>query len=216
MPSFEPRDLLVGLLAVQYDLIRPDDLADALASWGQQRERPLAAVLDDCLPQDWRDQLAGTAQEQLERLASAIGPRESVSGSTVIVPPPPTRPVALPGDGATEAGCRYSRQELHARGGLGEVYRAWDRELGRTVALKEIQSRHAGLLDHRVRFIFEAEVTGRLEHPGVVPVYGLGRQGDGRPYYAMRFVEGQTLAQAIAEFHQAEGASRDPSARSVA
>src|SRR5262249_15213131 len=44
-------------------------------------------------------------------------------------------------------------------------------------------------------------ITGKLEHPGVVPVYGLGQYGDGRPYYAMRFVQGETLKDAIARYH---------------
>ena len=54
------------------------------------------------------------------------------------------------------------------------------------------------------RFLREARVTGRLEHPGIVPVYGLGRHSDGRPYYAMRFIEGETLKQAIERFHGAK------------
>src|SRR5262249_11846447 len=52
------------------------------------------------------------------------------------------------------------------------------------------------------RFLLEAKVTGRLEHPGIVPVYGLGRYADGRPYYAMRFIEGETLKEAIERFHK--------------
>ena len=62
----------------------------------------------------------------------------------------------------------------------------------------------------------EAEITGRLEHPGIVPVYGLGRDSDGRPYYAMRFIEGKTLKEAIQQFHKAEGPGRDPGERILA
>src|SRR5206468_3829049 len=65
------------------------------------------------------------------------------------------------------------------------------------------------------RFLLEARVTGRLEHPGIVPVYGLGRYADGRPYYAMRFIEGETLKQAIGRFHGPEGAVREPGAREL-
>src|SRR5262249_29004527 len=53
----------------------------------------------------------------------------------------------------------------------------------------------------RARFLREAEVTGQLEHPGVVPIYGLGAFPDGRPYYAMRFVRGESLHEAIKRFH---------------
>ena len=49
--------------------------------------------------------------------------------------------------------------------------------------------------------MLEAEVTGGLEHPGIVPVYGLGSYADGRPYYAMRFIRGDSLKEAIERFH---------------
>ncbi len=59
-------------------------------------------------------------------------------------------------------------------------------------------------------------MTGRLEHPGIVPVYSLGRHGDGRLYYAMRFVRGDSLRDAIARFHRADGAfDGDPVARAL-
>lgn len=90
----------------------------------------------------------------------------------------------------------------HAKGGLGEVFLAGDNELNREVALKTIQPRFADNTDSRLRFLQEAEITGRLEHPGIVPVYGLGQYADGRPYYAMRFVRGESLQEAALQFHQ--------------
>ena len=89
----------------------------------------------------------------------------------------------------------------HAKGGLGEVYLAEDSELHRRVALKEIQPKHALDQVSRERFIAEAEITGNLEHPGVVPVYGLGTYHDGRPFYTMRFIKGEILTTAIRRFH---------------
>src|SRR4051794_22319218 len=62
-----------------------------------------------------------------------------------------------------------------AQGGLGEVYKARHEELGRDVALKFLRGRHAGEPDSRRRFLREAEIAARLEHPGIVPIYGLGR-----------------------------------------
>jgi tetratricopeptide (TPR) repeat protein len=102
------------------------------------------------------------------------------------------------------------------KGGLGEVFVALDEELNREVALKEIQQKHQGGADSLVRFLLEAEVTGRLEHPGVVPVYGLGRYADGRPYYAMRLIKGETFKDAIERFHKADVPGRDPGERSLA
>ncbi|MCC6419555.1 MAG: SUMF1/EgtB/PvdO family nonheme iron enzyme [Gemmataceae bacterium] len=110
---------------------------------------------------------------------------------------------------------RYIPIKLHAKGGLGEVYLATDEELHREVALKEIQAHCAGDHDSRARFLLEAEITGRLEHPGVVPVYGLGVHADGRPYYAMRFIRGDSLKDAITAFHKADDAVRDPGERQV-
>ena len=62
--------------------------------------------------------------------------------------------------------------------------------------------------------MLEAEITGGLEHPGIVPVYGLGTYGDGRPYYAMRFMRGDSLKEAIAAFHTDETIKR-PGRRSL-
>ena len=104
----------------------------------------------------------------------------------------------------------------HARGGLGEVYVARDEELRREVALKQIQDRYARDPNSRARFLAEAEITGKLEHPGVVPVYGLGQDPDGRPFYAMRFVRGETLKEAITRFHEADVPGRDPGERALA
>jgi eukaryotic-like serine/threonine-protein kinase len=91
----------------------------------------------------------------------------------------------------------------HARGGLGQVSLAMDETLGRTVAVKEIRADIAQNAHTRRRFVQEAEVTGQLEHPNIVPIYALGQDEHGRPYYAMRFVDGQTLEQLIAAYHAA-------------
>ncbi len=99
---------------------------------------------------------------------------------------------------------RFELVRPHAGGGLGIVSVARDRELNREVALKEIRPRHADDFNSRARFLLEAEVTGGLEHPGIVPVYSLGSYEDGRPYYAMRFIRGETLRSAIERFHKSD------------
>ena len=78
------------------------------------------------------------------------------------------------------------------------------------MALKEIQAHYADDPDSRARFLLEAEITGGLEHPGIVPVYGLGTYADGRPYYAMRFIKGDSLKEAIARFHGPSPRASDP------
>jgi serine/threonine-protein kinase len=103
----------------------------------------------------------------------------------------------------------------HARGGLGEIYVAEDQELHREVALKEIQERHGDNPASRTRFILEAEVTGGLEHPSIVPVYGLGSYADGRPFYAMRFIKGDSLKDTIVRFHRANATGRNLTERTA-
>jgi eukaryotic-like serine/threonine-protein kinase len=104
---------------------------------------------------------------------------------------------------------RFELLQPYARGGLGEVYLAHDRELNREVAVKRLQECRAGSADSRIRFLVEGEITGRLEHPGIVPVYGMGMLADGRPFYAMRFIKGKTLREAIERLHAAHVASED-------
>src|SRR6185312_6016796 len=116
---------------------------------------------------------------------------------------------------ASADGQRFRVLRPHARGGLGAVYVAMDAELNREVALKQILDRHADDPASRARFVLEAEVTGGLEHPGIVPVYGLGNYPDGRPYYAMRFVRGDTLKEAVDRFHADDALKKDPGRRSL-
>ncbi len=90
---------------------------------------------------------------------------------------------------------------FHAQGGLGVVFAAEDEQLHRDVAVKFIRRQYASDEDGCQQFLVEAEVTGRLEHPGVVPVYGLGRDASGRPFYVMRFIQGETLDAALQRHH---------------
>jgi WD40 repeat protein len=86
------------------------------------------------------------------------------------------------------------------RGGIGRVLLAMDEHLGREVAIKELLlDLDAGGVDHELtaRFLAEARITGQLEHPNIVPVYELGRRTDGRLYYTMRVVRGETMSLAL-------------------
>jgi eukaryotic-like serine/threonine-protein kinase len=119
------------------------------------------------------------------------------------------------GDPEGRSRSRFHVLRPHARGGLGEVFVAHDAELNREVALKEIRGRLADDPSCRARFLLEAEITGGLEHPGVVPVYSLGQYGGGRFFYAMRFIRGESLEQAIARFRRAHPPGSDPGERAL-
>jgi serine/threonine protein kinase/Tfp pilus assembly protein PilF len=87
------------------------------------------------------------------------------------------------------------------RGGLGRVRLAYDRQICREVAIKELLPHSLRSADKVNRFLREARVTGQLEHPGVVPIYATGLDRDGNPFYAMKRIGGRPLVQAIREYH---------------
>lgn len=96
---------------------------------------------------------------------------------------------------------RYVMGEELGRGGIGRVVLAHDQRLGRDVALKELlASAGSGsgvTVASLARFLREARVTARLEHPGIVPVHELGRRADGSLFYTMKRVRGRSLAQIL-------------------
>ena len=92
-----------------------------------------------------------------------------------------------------ESTSRFRSIRFHDAGGLGEVYHAMDSDLHRGVALKFIKPSAMDLPERKERFLLEAEITSQLDHPGVAPVYSSGSTREGQPFYAMRFVRGQSL-----------------------
>ena len=108
---------------------------------------------------------------------------------------------------------RFTKREI-AQGGMGVVHEGRDIEMGRTVAVKRLKDEHAADRRNIKQFEYEARVTGLLEHPGIVPVYGRGKDPRGRPFFAMRMVEGERLATAIRRLHDAPGdLSKSPELR---
>ena len=89
---------------------------------------------------------------------------------------------------------RYEVDGEIARGGVGVVLRGRDLELGRDVAVKVLRPELATRQDVLWRFVEEAQIGGQLQHPGIAPVYDLGLLADQRPYFAMKLVRGETLA----------------------
>jgi eukaryotic-like serine/threonine-protein kinase len=216
------RDLLAGLLAweVEHRLglgERPEP-ADYIGRFPDAVPVIEAAIEEATAAARNGDKL-GTAPRAQWR-PSAVGPVEAImgngqrldanrmsAGSPAGPPPPPAiEPAVSP----------YRDLRFHARGGLGEVFRARDDVLGRDVALKTIQAVAAGSAEGRRRFEREATITGRLEHPGVAPVHASGHCADGRPYYVMRFIDGETLGEAIRRFHSGDGTGADLGARTMA
>ena len=226
------RNLLFGLLALQNGLIDQGALFAALAAWTLDKGRPLADHLIDLghLDAPRRDlvetiaglhvqALGGDAGKSLavlsvgrtirDSLALAGGPELMAtlghvgsSECSTVDDDRRDRVVRHPVVSATSHRDRFCIVRPHASGGLGAVYVALDTELDREVALKQIHDDRADDPTSRNRFLIEAQITGGLEHPGIVPVYGLGSYDDGRPYYAMRFIRGESLKEAIEQFHR--------------
>jgi serine/threonine protein kinase len=239
------RNLLFGLLALQNGLINQAQLVAAFQAWTLDKSRSLSDVLIDrgdlndtrrmlleVLADEHLKLHGGDAQKSLAAIPAGRSTRESLARMGA---PEIEASLAHAGLDSTERGVysdldcttsysvgtatsegqRFRVLRPHARGGLGIVSVALDTELHREVALKQILDQHADDPTSRQRFLMEAEITGGLEHPGIVPVYGLGSYGDGRPYYAMRFVRGDSLKEAIEHFHGDESLKGEPGPRSL-
>jgi serine/threonine protein kinase len=230
------RNLLLGLLAFQNDFIEHDTLVDAVHAWIADKSKPLGSILRGWHALD-EGQLAaltllveqhlkkhGNAARSLGSIDATIsflgglGPIADEEVRARLAEAEAHRAGLAARKGVVPVGdrpaCRYRKptDDAHKSGGLGVVFIAEDLELGRQVALKEIRPRDAFDPRTRARFLLEGEVTGQLEHPGIVPVYGLGTYDDGRPYYAMRLVKGQNFKESIDEFRRERARRGDPAA----
>jgi serine/threonine-protein kinase len=218
------RNLLFGVLALQADLIDAGQFAEACTAWSARKATPLAELLvqrgwltasdradvDKLLNRklqkhggDARASLAGVTTNQVRQSLAAIADPEvqrTLDGATPLLNDPVVvRTQAY----IPEVHGRYTLSRLHATGGIGRVWLARDAALGRDVALKELRPEHTARPAVWARFLKEAQITGQLEHPGIVPIYEVGQRPDGQPpYYTMRFVRGRTLAQAAASYHK--------------
>jgi serine/threonine protein kinase len=234
------RNLLFGLLALQNNFTDRDALLSAFSTWVADKSRSVGDILLErgeldgsrhallsALVSEHLKLHGGDPGQSLAALAVGASTRETIKkvgdpdldASLSCAGSAATADMDSGGEGAAARysvdvtgarGRRFRVLRLHDKGGLGAVFVALDSELNREVALKQILDRHADEPANRARFLMEAEITGRLEHPGIVPVYGLGTYEDGRPYYAMRFIRGDSLKDAIAAFHADEALQADP------
>jgi tRNA A-37 threonylcarbamoyl transferase component Bud32 len=109
-----------------------------------------------------------------------------------------------PRESKLHLGTDVAHLQYVAKGGLGIVYRGADMQLNRNVAVKFIQKRFAEDAEHCARMIREAEITGQLDHPGIVAVHGMGRSATGRLFYVMRYIKGTSLRDRIDRFYKDE------------
>ena len=98
----------------------------------------------------------------------------------------------------TDPTLRYRIDGEIARGGMGSVLRGRDPDIGHDVAIKVLREDLRENGDMVRRFVEEAQIGGQLQHPGVVPIYELGTFADKRPFFSMKLVKGQTLADLLA------------------
>ena len=217
------RNLLFAVLALQADCLTQSRFVEACTLWASQKETPIADLL---AARGW---LAADDRADIERLLERKLKKHGGNAKAVIaevtndahirqsldaVPDASIR-ATVAGSGPAghvllatsaptpEEGERYTITRLHATGGIGRVWLARDGALGREVALKDLRPERASNPAVWGRFLREAQITGQLEHPGIVPIYELGRRADGgQPFYTMRFVRGRTLREAITAYHQ--------------
>ncbi len=214
------RDLRLGLHALESGAIDREQLISAVADWATVPGRTLAEVFEE------RGILAGSTlahmEQEVRRNRAVSGGDRDPSATVTYAGRPDNGRECDHGGGASDepvlrlAGNRFEVRRPHAHGGLGAVFLAFDRELKRSVALKELLTGLAHDPAAQARFLWEAEITGSLEHPGIVPVYSLGQYADESPYYAMHLVRGETLRAAIEQFHRNTDALVTPEGRDLA
>ncbi|MCD0462181.1 protein kinase [Roseiconus lacunae] len=167
-----------------------DDIATAALEIDDASERD-AFVREACANDPEKYQKVNSLLEALQHCDDHQFLGSGLFGGAIATGPDSSESVPLDPDK------RFEIRSRHAVGGLGEVYIAWDNQLARTVALKQIRPEWADNDDAAARFRREAELTGYLEHPGIVPIYSLGNHPDGRPFYAMQLIQGETLQEVV-------------------
>ncbi|MCO5170360.1 MAG: protein kinase [Planctomycetes bacterium] len=175
-------------LAVQAGLLTPDQAQRLLASATAAR-RPAWEVAVEV------GAVSREAATRLRRAATAAPPASGEDVTATVAPP-----AAVEARSTRLAALAPASLEVKGelgRGGMGRVLRALDRTIGREVAKKVLLDAAASSQGARARFLTEARVTGQLEHPAIVPVYEVGQEPTGEPYFVMKLVRGRSLADVL-------------------
>jgi serine/threonine-protein kinase len=145
--------------------------------------------------------MGGFRDEDVQRRLSVMLLSATQMGQRTIALPKRSEDEADPGvvktlDMPQVHSTRYTLTRVHGEGGLGRVWLARDHDLNREVALKEL--RHEADSESEARFYREAQITGQLEHPNIIPIYEVTRrETDNQLFYTMKFMRGQTLSERI-------------------
>src|SRR5205823_4812362 len=209
LPQGAHGPLLLALVQVDLEqrltIGQPARIEDYLQRYPELAETP-ASVLEliateyrlriraepDVTPADYATRFAHLGADLPEFLAG-LSETTNVVGTVVVpdfgpVPRGAPPPLAVPG-------C-VLEGEL-GQGGMGIVYRIRDLDLGRALAVKVLKAELRGQPLLERRFLAEAQLMGQLQHPGIPPIHRLGRLDDGRPFFTMKLVQGQTLSQML-------------------
>lgn len=139
---------------------------------------------------------------RLERVAAEVRGQSIQLGDMTPVIHTGDAPAPIPALRST----RYEVGGTVARGGMGEILKAQDRGIERTVALKVALDAATVREDLRRRFLQEAKLTGQLEHPNIVPVHELSFDENGRPFYTMKLVKGRSLQEVLDQLKAGDAA----------
>lgn len=202
--------LLLGVLALQFGLINRAQFLDSFEKWNSDRSRSYQSILlaDGLIKNEACELLNRLVEQQLSGMMLTGGDLagDDANGQTYVFTGSTKSRVhdRETGFSLSENAVLSNRFEFIRpldQGGLGIVSVALDKELNREVALKEIREDRANDTLLREKFWLEAQLTGGLEHPGIVPIYGLGKSATGKLYYAMRLIKGNNLQLHIKNFH---------------
>jgi serine/threonine-protein kinase len=187
---------MTPVTATRLDLARDEQLARLLTEFTEQLRQGRPPDLERAVSE--HPELAA----ELRELWAAVQIAEEFGRSGTSIPPPepagaPAEPPGAPGRLPRSFGDFELLEEI-GRGGMGVVYRAWQKSLGRTVALKMILGGELASAADLARFRAEAGAAARLDHPGIVAVHGFD-ECDGQPFFTMQYVEGTTLASRVSQ-----------------